>query len=62
MPDILAVVTTAILAGAWVAGLFAYFKYTNERQRENILLLVWLAMLVPVILAIASCAYRLVSP
>lgn len=37
------------LAIAWIVGLVAYFKLTTERQRENILLVTWGLMLLPVI-------------
>ena len=38
-----------ILALFWVAGLIAYFSMTTERQRENLLLVTWGLMLVPVV-------------
>lgn len=42
-----------ILAILWIAGLIAYFAFTTERQRENFLLVAWIALggsaLVPVI-------------
>ena len=37
-----------ILALIWVGGLIAYFSFTTERQRENILLVTWILMLLPV--------------
>lgn len=36
-----------ILALLWGLGLLAYFAYTNERQRENVLLIMWGLMLLP---------------
>lgn len=37
-----------LLAVMWVAGLVAYFSLTTERQRENLLLVTWGLMLLPV--------------
>jgi hypothetical protein len=39
-----------LLAVLWVFGLLVYFSVTNERQRENHLLVMWLLLLLPAIL------------
>ena len=36
------------LAIAWIGGLIVYFAFTTERQRENLLLVTWILMLLPV--------------
>ena len=36
-----------ILVVLWIVGLVAYFHFTTERQRENVLLFAWIASLVP---------------
>ena len=39
----------ALLAVIWIVGLVAYFGLTTERQRENYLVIAWIAMLSPVL-------------
>ena len=39
----------AALTLIWIVGLGLYFWKTNERQRENHLLVMWALLLVPVI-------------
>lgn len=38
-----------LLIPAWIIGLVAYFHFTTERQREQVLLVTWGLMLLPVI-------------
>ena len=38
-----------VLAILWVVGLIAYFMLTSQRQRENLLLITWGLMLLPVL-------------
>ena len=38
-----------ILAALWILGLVVYFSVTDERQRENHLVVMWGLLLLPVI-------------
>jgi len=38
-----------LLALLWISGLVAFFTLTNERQRENILVVAWILLLLPAI-------------
>ena len=38
-----------LLIPLWLTGLVAYFSLTTERQRENLLLITWGLMLLPVV-------------
>ena len=42
----------ALLAILWIGGLVAYFLLTDERQRENTLLIAWIVMALPVVYGI----------
>lgn len=39
-----------IAALLWIAGLAGYFYFTTERQRENFLLVAWIALLAPAVI------------
>lgn len=43
----------ALLTIIWVAGIAAYFWFTTDRQRENHLLIAWIACLIPALYFIA---------
>ena len=38
-----------LLAVVWIVAVIVYFSVTNERQRENYLVVMWIALLLPVI-------------
>ena len=41
--------TIGLLAISWVVALIIYFALTDERQRENNLVVMWLLLLAPVV-------------
>lgn len=40
-----------LFAVAWIVGTFAFFRWTSERTRENVLVVAWAILLLPVLYA-----------